>query len=81
MAKPSLMEAFDGSKADEQDMPESDGAFDELRKRFVSGDPAEAKDAFMGLMSLCEEEGEGEYPTEGATSGKKPVLQIHIGSH
>jgi hypothetical protein len=65
--------------ADQEDVPEegadSGAEFDELRKRFLEGDPAEARDAFMGLVSMCEMEGEGQ-----PSDGKKPALHILIGA-
>ena len=77
MAKPSLLDGFkDEEKPVEEDGTDEKAAFEELRKRFLEGDPDEAYDAFMGLVSLCDED-EGETP-EAMPPGK-PILKIHIG--
>lgn len=71
MAKPSLLGGLMASD-EETESGDSGAAFEELRKRFINGDAAEAQDAFMGLMALCDEG-----PEEGA--GGKPSLHIMIG--
>lgn len=78
MAKPSLL---DGLKSSEE-QPEESGmdsgaAFEELRKRFLEGDPEEAKDAFAGLLALCDED--SAEPT-AADEQHKPSLHIMIGT-
>jgi hypothetical protein len=74
MAKPSLMDglAEPTSKDSEDSGLDSGAAFEELRTRFINGDPEQAKDAFQGLMSLCDDDS-GPAPTG------KPALMIHFG--
>lgn len=78
--KPSLMEGLrEPSDAEETAEGESSGAdsgaaWEELRKRFLEGDPAESQDAFRGLTALCEEE------KEAGGYGKKPALHVMIGA-
>lgn len=78
MAKPSLLDGFKAAEETEDESGmDSGAAFEELRKRFLEGDPEEAKDAFAGLCALCDEDmSEG----EPAGEGKKPSLHIMIGT-
>jgi len=75
MAKPSLMDGLTAASAPEEEESglDSGAAFEELRKRFINGDPEQAKDAFRGLMSLCDDD------SEGAAPKGKPALMIHFG--
>jgi hypothetical protein len=77
MAKPSLMDGLaEPTTSESEDSGlDSGAAFEELRTRFLNGDPEQAKDAFQGLISLCDDDS-----SEGpAPKGGKPALMIHIG--
>jgi hypothetical protein len=78
MAKPSLMDGFSEAAEDTSDESgvDSGAAFEELRKRFLNGDPEEAKDAFSGLIALCDDDS-GE-PAQ--SEQHKPSLHIMIGT-
>ena len=76
MAKPSLLDGLNATEetAEGEDSgADSGAAFEELRKRFLEGDPEQAKDAFMGLMALCDKD--SPEPTEG----KKPAFHVMFG--
>jgi hypothetical protein len=77
-AKPSLMEGLAADDTDNGSGAEgidSSAAWTTLYERFISGDPDQKKDAFKGMMALCEEESEG----EPVTANTKPALMIHLG--
>ena len=76
MEKPSLLDGFQAAEesTDDESGLDSGAAFVELRKRFLEGDPEQAKDAFAGLCALCDEDA-GEPMAQ-----HKPSLHISIGT-
>lgn len=78
VAKPSLLDGFKAAEESDSDETglDSGAAFDELRKRFLNGDPEQAKDAFAGLVALCDEDAE----PAAQSQEHKPSLHIMIGT-
>ena len=79
MAKPSLLDGFKAAEesTDDETGLDSGAAFDELRKRFLNGDPEQAKDAFAGLVALSDQDAE---PTAPAEQHKPSILHISLGT-
>jgi hypothetical protein len=74
MGKPSLMDGFsEAAETETESGADSGAAFEELRKRFLNGDPEQAKDAFAGLVALCDED------SPAAPANHKPALHISFG--